>query len=297
MRFILAGIVGGNTIVEIQPSDDAMTREDILRQSIKWIVYSLLLINWGYYIFEDWSVAQHTLSPGDSLLKWMNSYATTLDEMAWFTMLLLFEIETYWLSDDKLSFSKRLAFVSVRIACYAFLAHTMFAYWISYLDIVSAFTLPAGTAICDVLAQDYSFTRNLAYTDITATNCASLSSGGELFQIRGEPVITDASGLTEIRHLAIIDILDVTTWLAVVLVIEFVVVMQERGISDGPVIVYSNRLTTALYSILVFNAGYWIWKGHYVYGWDQLLWIGGFAAIGMNLSDWRDEIQDAGVPA
>jgi hypothetical protein len=54
-----------------------------------------------------------------------------------------------------------------------------------------------------------------------------------------------------------------------------------------------NYLTVALYGFLVCNAAYWAWKGHWVYAWDELLWIGGFVAIEMNLSEWRDEIDEA----
>jgi hypothetical protein len=32
--------------------------------------------------------------------------------------------------------------------------------------------------------------------------------------------------------------------------------------------------------------------GYYVYTWDILLWMGGFAAIDANLAEWRDDLQD-----
>jgi hypothetical protein len=271
-------------------------RYEIIRQAIKWTVYTLLLVNWGYYIFDDWRVAQHTLVAGDPLLKWMNSYATSIDELAWFALLFLFEAETYWLSEESMTRAKRFVFVAIRIACYGFLLHTMYAYWFTYLELTDVVALGSNTSLCDLAGQDYSFVRNLAYTIVDAGNCGTLSSGGDLFRIGGDPVVTDTAGLSEAYWLAVIDIIDVTTWLAVVLLIELVVVVQERGMSEGPLIDWSNRLTVALYSVLIFNAGYWIWKGHYVYGWDELLWIGGFAAIEMNLSEWRDELGEAAVP-
>ena len=40
------------------------------------------------------------MAAGDSLLKWMNVYATSIDALAWFELLFLFEAETYWLFDD-----------------------------------------------------------------------------------------------------------------------------------------------------------------------------------------------------
>jgi hypothetical protein len=34
-----------------------------------------------------------------------------------------------------------------------------------------------------------------------------------------------------------------------------------------------------------------------LYLWDELLWIGGFAAIEMNVSEWREEIIERGEAA
>jgi hypothetical protein len=274
----------------------AMERHEVIRQAIKWTVYSLLLVNWGYYIFDDWRAAQHTLVAGDPLVEWMNGYATSIDEMAWFALLFLFEAETYWLSEEALTRLKRYVFVTIRLACYGFLIHTMYAYWVTYLEFANAVALPSNSLLCDLAGQDYSFLRNLAYTLVDAGNCGTLSSGGELFRIGDDLVVTDAAGLSGELGLAIVDIIDVTAWLAVVLLIEFVVVLQERGMSEGPLITWSNRLTVALYSVLVFNAFYWMWTSHWVYAWDELLWIGGFAAIEMNLSEWRDEMVEDAVP-
>ena len=70
------------------------------RQLIKLVVYALLLINFGLYILDDWRIAQHTLGAGSAILDWTSAFATTIDESAWFILLLLFELETYVLSDD-----------------------------------------------------------------------------------------------------------------------------------------------------------------------------------------------------
>jgi hypothetical protein len=269
---------------------------DRIRQTIKWVVYSLLLVNWSFYIFEDWQVAQHTLTAESSILEWMSTFATSLDELAWFGLLLLFEIETYWLSDDPLGAMKRLSFVAARIACYGFLGHTLYAYSLSFYELGQA-TAISSTGLCDFADQGYSFLRNELYTFIDTGNCNTLSAGGGLFSIGSAFVITDATGLSEARFLGYIDIQDATVWLAVVLVIEYVVLLQEKGISEGLVIKACNWLTIALYGVLVFHAGIWAWKGHWVYAWDEILWIGGFAAIEMNLSEWREDMSVEAAPA
>ena len=69
-------------------------------QFIKWTVYSLLLINWGFYFVEEIYISSHTLRLGGSFLDWTEAFATTIDEFAWFGLLFMFELETYSLSDE-----------------------------------------------------------------------------------------------------------------------------------------------------------------------------------------------------
>ena len=44
----------------------------------------------------------------------------------------------------------------------------------------------------------------------------------------------------------------------------------------------------AFYAVLFLDAAYWAWMGHWLYTWDQLLWILGFWAIEFNLKEWRE---------
>ena len=81
-------------------------------------------------------------------------------------------------------------------------------------------------------------------------------------------------------------------WLLILLAIEIIVRMQGRGISGGPVMATANGIKMFLYLILFAAAAYWATLSHWLYVWDELLWIGGFAAIEMNMSEWRDEIRD-----
>ena len=64
-----------------------MTDRTNLGQWIKWIVYLLLLVNWAFYIQDDWRIAEHTLRNGGSILDWSGAFATSIDELAWFALL------------------------------------------------------------------------------------------------------------------------------------------------------------------------------------------------------------------
>ena len=252
-------------------------------------------MNWGYYIFDDWQAAQFTLSVTPTIADILNAYATSLDELAWFALLFLFEAETCWMSDEAMTRWMRTTFVGIRILCYAFLLNTVYAYSFNYYELTQVTAISSPETLCDLVDQGFSFVRNLEYTAVDVSNCGQLSSAGTFHQIGMTRVITDASGLAELKFLYGVDIEDAIVWLAVVLVIEFVVLLQEKSISGGRLINISNIATVGLYCVLLGNAAIWIAKGHWVYGWDQLLWIGGFAAIEMNLSDWRDELRDSAV--
>ena len=65
--------------------------KESLQQRIKWLVYSLLLVNFALYIKTDWIVASHTMRHGGSFLQWSRAFVTTIDESAWMFLLIIFE--------------------------------------------------------------------------------------------------------------------------------------------------------------------------------------------------------------
>ena len=75
--------------------------------------------------------------------------------------------------------------------------------------------------------------------------------------------------------------------------IESTIRLQDRGVSSGPVITMLNYLKFAGYSALMGIAVYWGLTDLFLNFWDETLWIGGFAAIEMNMSDWREELEEA----
>ena len=57
---------------------------------LKWTVYTLLLINFGYYFWEEWVISAHALRNGGSFLEWASAFAASLEEFAWFVLLAVF---------------------------------------------------------------------------------------------------------------------------------------------------------------------------------------------------------------
>ena len=260
------------------------------KQLIKWTVYSILLVNWGFYILQDWQTAHHTLRSGGTLWQWASAFSTSLDEAAWFGLLFLWELETYALPEAAdTPFVQRL-FLFIRGLCYVFIAHTVVARVISVNDLRQLEPAPSISSLCQLADQGTSFTHNLHYTVIDTGNCSRLSAASQFFFV-DNTAITDAPGLLVERQSAWIDLQDAITWLLVMLTIEIAIWLQERGIRRGMMLL-ASRAGKLLYGVLFGHAAYWAWRGHWLYTWDQVMWIGGFFAIELNVRDWRREVSE-----
>ena len=264
-------------------------------QAIKWTVYSLLLINWGYYFFEELYISSYTLRQGGSLLDWTEAFATTIDEFAWFGLLFMFELETYALSDTALK--RRMIRWSVhgfRLICYVLILHTIFAMSMTVVDFAEVTRATQVTHLCQLSEREISFGENYRYTEIDASNCAEIS-GDTHFYFLEPSVITDKNGYELERKLIWIDLFEACTWLLVIFSIELAVWLQNRDITGGALMAASHA-AKLFYGLLFAAAAWWVWIGHWVWAWDEFLWISGFWAIERNLSQWREEILEEQTP-
>lgn len=265
-----------------------------LLQSIKLVVYSLLLINFAFYIADDIRVASFTMRNGGTLLEWTAAFTTTIDESAWFLLLFLLELETYVLSDEVQERIWVMRIVhGIRMLCYLFLAHSIYAFGNTWLDLIQVSVIPGVADLCQLVGPEISFVRNLEYTDLTLDNCQSLSSAAQFYFTEPGLVVSDPSGLALETNLALVDLLEVVIWLLILLSIEAMVRFQDRGITRGPIIHLVKTSKIVLYTALWSFAAWWVYLGHYYFAWDEALWIVGFIAIEMNMDEWKKEIEEA----
>ena len=152
-----------------------MSKES-LQQRVKWLVYSMLLINFALYFKTDIVVASHTMKHGGTFLQWSRTFATTIDASAWIFLLIIFELETYALSDEQITRSRAFLMAIIRIVCYVFLAHTLYALAVYIYEINSKNVVEGVSNLCQILGKDISYTANLVYSELDANNCKSLSA-------------------------------------------------------------------------------------------------------------------------
>ncbi len=263
-----------------------------LQQRIKWIVYSLLLINFALYIKIDWVVASHTMRQGGTILEWTRAFATTIDESAWIFLLIIFELETYALSDQQFTRTKTWIMNGIRIICYLSLAHTLYAIGVYLYQINTEIVVKDVTSLCQLVGKDISYMANLVYSELNSSNCKSLSTATQFLYIDPPKfiIVTDAEGLKVINQLAWVDMIEAITWLLILFMIEVLVLLQDRGTVTGTLFKGIKTTKLMLYMLLWGALVYWLFRGHFMYAWDEFMWIAGFFVIGMNLEQWQEEI-------
>lgn len=268
-----------------------------LQQAVKWTVYALLIINFVFYIFEDWNRAIHTLDAESTLLDWTAEFATSIDESAWFLLLFMFELETYVLSDKDWEGWVTHTVRGVRLFSFLMIGHTIFAFAGTVIDYRPTVPVEGVSSLCEMTDADVSYVFNLEYTTIDEETCESLPSASGFYWMAEDPVVTTLEGLQLERDLAWSDLIEASVWLLIILAIEIVIRMQDHRVTSGALLSAVNRIKLGLYAILILLGIYWAYLSHWLYTWDTLVWIGGFAAIEMNVSEWREEISDRGEAA
>ena len=262
-----------------------------IQQVLKWTVYTLLLINFAFYIGEDWNRITYTLTAEPTVLDWTAEFATSIDYVGWILLLCMLELETYVLEDEDWKGWVAYAVRGVRFGCYAMIAHTLYAAVLATINLQPTVAVENVSDLCGMVDENVSYVYNLEYTDVTIETCSALSAETELYWVESGLIVTDKIGLELERVLGWVDLWEVILWLLILLAIETVVRLQDRGITEGVILSVANSLKILMYLVLVAFGIYWAALSHWLYLWDELLWVAGFTAIEMNITKWRDELQ------
>lgn len=263
------------------------------RQRFKWTVYALLFFDFILYFIQDAQSARYTLDAQSTLLEYANTYVTSIDLIAWFMLILLFELETYVRVGRSWTGATKWAVHAVRLVCYVAILHTSFSYDIAVREFQNPVQLPPAADVCAYADGDGSFLRNRDYLEIDYGNCVGIGEGPDFFAISDDRVITDRAGLNEGRILAWTDFVESVSWLMIVFIIELVVRFKSGAVASGVLLTSLERLKGALYVVILVIALYWGSKQQYLYLWDELIWVMGFLVIDWNIRDWRSWQQTA----
>ena len=265
-----------------------------LFQTFKYIVYVLLAMNIYWFFSEESAAAVVQFANGVALSDLIEAYSATIDTAAWVVLLLMFELETYVLAERHFTRPVAWSLHGLRAICYAVIIYAFFGYVANLATLNETVPLTNVASVCSLLPDSWSWAVTLDdYVAVTAANCGSLSAGGTLYQFNEMRAVVDAAGLTDIRRLAWVDVINAAVWLLVVLVLEVDVRLQERNRLEGLALTASNSGKFVLYSALLLAAIYWGIKGDFIDFWDAFLWLVAFVFIELNIFEWRQEEQEA----
>ena len=258
----------------------------------KYVVYGLLIYNGFLFFQEDLLASAETF--GDTV-NWRNvveAYSASIDTTAWILLLLLFELETAVIPDEMLKGKLKWLLSGVRAVCYFFITYAFYGYCVKY-GVVTDLSAFSVADVCSLVGTDWNYVLELDnYPPIDAAVCVTLQ-GQELFQIAGTEIIGTATAMDTAIGLAIIDMINASTWLLIVVILEIEVWMQLKDMLNDRVMLISKYVKGTLYTILFICAAYWGMEGSFLDFWDAFLWLVAFIFIELNIFQWHEEAEEA----
>jgi len=257
-------------------------------QVFKYSVYLLIFINVLQFLREDYLATSHTFRNGIAWGQFTDAYATTFDSGAWLILLLMFELETYVIPDEKMVGKTRWAINIVGAICFILIVQASWGYFQKYVDL-TAYAISAYDNACTAVGNIQSYAKDFDdYFDLTASNCAAIT--GDRFYVHAEnSMIASEDVLTRMKNLAMTDVINGSAWILIVIVLQFDVLLQVRGKLTQQFYRINIYIKSALYLVLFAAAIYWGFMSALLDFWDAMLWIIAFFFIELNLFQWNEE--------
>jgi len=251
------------------------------------------LLAYNAFLFFQEDIAASAETFGDTVT-WRNvveAYSATIDTSAWVLLLLLFELETAVIPDEKLRGGLKWALMGVRAICYFFIVYAFYGYILKYFVITDL--LPLSIAdVCSLVGTEWNFVADLDdYPPIDTAACASLQ-GQELIRVTGTELLGTREALDSAMGLAVIDIINAGTWLIIVVLLEIEVWMQLKGMLTARLMTAGKYMKIFFYGLLFICAAYWGFEGTFLDFWDAFLWLVAFIFIELNIFQWHEEIEE-----
>lgn len=272
--------------MEQQPYFGSDTRYRLFK-AVKYIVYVLLSFNIFLFLQEELLALEHTFVDGFELGQVIQVFSATIDTAAWVILLLVFELETSVLDDDRIHGPLKWSLHGVRLICYAAVYYAFTGYYAELVTLYQVTDLGVFDA-CANLGQGFSLLLDIdEYAPLDASNCASV--GANAYQITGFDIVASGEVMQSVRLLGWTDLINSAAWLLVVIVLEVEVRLQLRGNLSDQIMSISKYVKFVLYGTLFAAAAYWGVAGDFLDFWDAALWLFAFLFIELNVFEWQQE--------
>jgi len=268
-----------------------MLHPHTLFRAFKYLIYCLLAYNIYLFFSEEYLASLEVFGDG---LRWdqvIGAFSATIDTAAWVALLLVFELETAVIPDEKLKGGLKWSLKLIKAIAYAFIVYAFWGYASKFGYISDAVPF-AVEDVCSLVGNGYSWVDDLdQYPALDAISCAALQ-GQALLQIAGTQIIGTTETVKAIQNLALVDIINAGDWLIIVALLELEVFLQLRNQLSERRILIAKVTKGVLYTVLLFCAVYWGLLGDFLDFWDAFLWLVAFVFIEMNIFQWHEEIEE-----
>ena len=258
---------------------------------VKYLTYALLSLNIWLFFSEELNSARFAIETGEEVALGVQLFSATLDTLAWVILLLLFELETAVIPDERLRGMIRFGIHGVRMLCTAAIVMAFLGYFGEWLTLLPS-ELLSGDA-CSRVTESWSVMIKLDdFMPLTAENCGQF--GADTRIVTGlDQVMASPAGLLEGQRLALVDVINSAAWILVVILLEIEVrVLTRWGGASMPLSHVATFAKAVLYATLVAAAIYWGFKGDFLDFWDAALWLFAFVFIELNVFEWQQELRD-----
>jgi len=255
---------------------------------LKYVVYALLSVNIVLFLNEELASAAHAATSELDLLTAIQLFSATLDTAAWVLLLLLFELETAVIPDDRLVGRTQWIIHGIRLICSLAIVSAFWGYlgeWQVFWS-SSSLTVPA----CELVGQDWSILLDFdIFTPLDGQSCVAL--GSEVVAITElERVVATPAALDSAYQLGLVDVINSATWILVVVLLEIEVRLQLWGGVPRRFQRPLNGIKVVLYLTLAVAAVYWGFEGEFLDFWDAALWLFAFVFIELNVFEWQRDL-------
>ncbi len=254
-------------------------------QLFKYAVYSLLVLNVFLFLNKELKAARHRFSDGIVWTDLIDAFSSTIDTGAWVVLILLFELETFTLSDEQLKGNIKWLLRILRSFSYVVICYAFYGYLVKYGWIMDFTTIDTKN-LCQFTGQSWMIEVD-QFETITKENCGTLNTSTDLFKKSDQHIFTDLTQWTTSFRLALTDIFNSAAWILVVVVLEIDIWLQLKNQLTGKIYWISKIIKALLYTILLGAAIYWGIVGNFLEFWDAFLWIVAFIFIENNLFEWQ----------
>ncbi len=257
----------------------------------KYTIYCLLAWNVWLFFLDDYAASAEIFVDGVTWRNVVEAFSATVDTLAWVILLLMFELETAVIPDDKLRGSLKWVLTAIKAVCYAFIVYAFYGYVAKYFVVTDLIEL-GRIDVCALVSEGYAWVSTLdEYPRLTAEACAAMQ-GQPILRIEGTQIIGTPEQLGLAKSLAITDIINAGDWLVIVALLEGEVWLQLKGVLSDRMLAINKWLKGFLYAVLFGCAIYWGIDGDFLDFWDAFLWLVAFIFIEMNIFEWHEETSE-----